>query len=321
MLNSPAISRQHAKLQFEDDCWQIIDLGSANGTFLGDEAIQPNLALMWRSGFPLRLGPFTIQQHKAHETGKTPTLFLQPLNEISRDISRFVATLDSETVMMHPTQRKTAQLTIKNHSDVVVRLTLSLRNLPADWYDIPNDELLLHPNTRKQTLIRFALPDAAERGIHPFEIDVQDAGEKSEKVTVYGLLDITEQLFHAFSADLTYRNNSRLYLNLANSGNVDDSYKITLQPNPICSVMGHQWSSILKVEQHDSIQYSVKLKRPLLGVTTEHPIAMTVRSNSGIERQAQTTIPIQPIVPLWAVGSMMGLLLLLGILGTAFGWF
>lgn len=319
-LTSPAISRQHAKLHFEDGCWQAIDLGSANGTFLGDEALQPRITTIWKSGVPLRVGPFTIQQHRAHEAGKTPTLFLQPLNEISRGISHFVVTLDHETITLQPKQRKTAQLTLKNHSDETVRLKITIRNLPDEWYEISNEELLLYPNTRKQTLLRFELPEGVERGIHPFEIDVQDAAGSNEKVTAYGMLDVTQQVFHAFSAELNYRK-GRLFLDLANTGNTDDAYKFSSQPAPNCSIIGHQWSSILKADQRDSIQFNVKLQRHLIGMVSEQPIVISIRSNSGVERQAQTIVPIAPIIPLWIVAAGVGLLVLLATLGALLGWF
>ncbi len=319
-LNSPAISREHVKLRFEDGCWQIIDLGSANGTFLGDEAIRPKVLTVWKSALPLRLGPYTIKQHKAHETGKTPTLFLQPLSEISRGISHFVAVLDHENITLQPNQRKTAQLTVKNHGDDALRLKIIIRNMPSSWYELSHSELLLHPNTRMQILMRIELPDGTPPGIHPFEIDVQDSGNSAEKVTVYGMLDVTQQLFYGFSADLSHKNN-RLYLNLTNVGNVDDTYKMSIQTPPNVSIVGHQWSSILKPEQRDTIQFGVQLRRPLIGTPSEQPITMIVRANSGIERKAETSLTTQPYLPLWAAGGVIGLILLLGIIGLLLSWF
>lgn len=318
-LNSPAISREHAKLRYEDGCWQIIDMGSANGTFLGEDALQPRMTAVWNATMPLRMGPYTIKQHKAYETGKTPTLFLQPLNEISRATSHFIAALTPENVTLQPQQRKSAQLTVKNHSEETLRLLIKPRNLPQEWFVLSNDELLLHPNTRKQTLLRFELPEGIPKGIHPFEIDIEDANS-GEQVTVYGMLDVTQQLIHGFSADLTH-DNGRLYLNLNNHGNVDDTYKFSVHNPPNASIVGHQWSSILKPEQKDRIQFGVQLRRPLIGKMINQPVSMTVRSSSGTERKAETTLPVQPYLPLWAVGTMISLLLLFGILGSAFGWF
>ncbi len=320
-LNSPAISREHVKLRFEDGCWQIIDMGSANGTFLGDEAVQPRVTTIWKSALPLRLGPYTIKQHKAYEEGITPTLFLQPLNEISREISHFVATLDNENLTLHPNQLKTVKLTVKNHGDEVLRLSISIRNLPESWYELSTRQLLLHPNTRQQILLRIELPDGVETGIHPFEVDVQDTDNSNETVTTYGMLDITQQLLHAFSAELAYKK-KRLHLDLNNDGNGDDAYKMSVHTDsPNITVVGHQWSSILKPDQRDTIQFGVRVRRPLFGRSSEQPVVMSIRSNSGIERKAKVQVPLRPYLPLWAIGSVIGLIALVTALGMLLGWF
>lgn len=40
MLTDPAVSRRHARIEFSDGAFQLVDLGSANGTFVNGERLQ-----------------------------------------------------------------------------------------------------------------------------------------------------------------------------------------------------------------------------------------------------------------------------------------
>jgi transcriptional regulator with GAF, ATPase, and Fis domain len=63
-VNDPAVSREHVAVRLEQDGWSVHDLGSTNGTFVGE----------------LRLGKVTITDKLTLELGKT-TLALAPLAE------------------------------------------------------------------------------------------------------------------------------------------------------------------------------------------------------------------------------------------------
>ena len=55
VIPSPAISRRHARITRRGDEWFLEDLGSKNGTFLNDQAVQREPKLL-KSGDRIRLG-------------------------------------------------------------------------------------------------------------------------------------------------------------------------------------------------------------------------------------------------------------------------
>ena len=60
ILESAAVSRDHAALTFRDGRWFIEDRGSSNGTFLNGTRVQPGTPLPLRHGDRIGIGPETL---------------------------------------------------------------------------------------------------------------------------------------------------------------------------------------------------------------------------------------------------------------------
>jgi len=60
-LNHREISRQHIRIIWRDDKYFVEDLGSSNGSFLGDERLKPREPVELREGDTIRFGPYTLQ--------------------------------------------------------------------------------------------------------------------------------------------------------------------------------------------------------------------------------------------------------------------
>lgn len=54
------VSRWHARLEYINDSWHIIDAGSTNGTYLDKTMLEPEKAYPWRWGQVAHIGPFDL---------------------------------------------------------------------------------------------------------------------------------------------------------------------------------------------------------------------------------------------------------------------
>jgi pSer/pThr/pTyr-binding forkhead associated (FHA) protein len=54
------VSRNHALIAFDGGRYYVTDLNSANGTYLGNERLEPNTPTLWMAGRSLRIGPVSI---------------------------------------------------------------------------------------------------------------------------------------------------------------------------------------------------------------------------------------------------------------------
>jgi class 3 adenylate cyclase len=60
----PTVSRRHARLKVAGDALQVEDLGSTNGTKLGEQALRANEPVALRAGSKLRLGDVDLIVHQ-----------------------------------------------------------------------------------------------------------------------------------------------------------------------------------------------------------------------------------------------------------------
>jgi hypothetical protein len=70
LIDNPSVSRRHAEIRLGDDGWEVEDLGSSNGTFIGGTKIQGPHAL--GLGDEIGFGKFSIVFGKALGEGEQP---------------------------------------------------------------------------------------------------------------------------------------------------------------------------------------------------------------------------------------------------------
>ena len=77
-LPHPRVSRAHAEVRATPQGVILTDLGSANGTFFGEERLQPNQPRTLTAGMSFRVGPYEITYHTAQPSQSTqPTSSLE----------------------------------------------------------------------------------------------------------------------------------------------------------------------------------------------------------------------------------------------------
>ncbi len=80
-LNQGSISRQHAALTFQGDCWLLEDLGSQNGVFVNGQQVE---RASLRETTPLRLGTINLQFEPGPELKAAPAPTLaKPTGDIA----------------------------------------------------------------------------------------------------------------------------------------------------------------------------------------------------------------------------------------------
>lgn len=61
VVANAAVSKQHCQLRWDGRQVEVSDLGSTNGTFLGEERLESGRWCPWQPDTPLRIGPYAIQ--------------------------------------------------------------------------------------------------------------------------------------------------------------------------------------------------------------------------------------------------------------------
>lgn len=84
-LKHSKISRQHTRLELTEGVLTVEDLGSSNGTYIGDRRLEPQKPEKLELGQAFRVGPFTLTYEDLREVDDSPEL--PSTQALSRDVS------------------------------------------------------------------------------------------------------------------------------------------------------------------------------------------------------------------------------------------
>jgi pSer/pThr/pTyr-binding forkhead associated (FHA) protein len=76
VINYAAASRSHALVTFDRGRYYVIDLGSANGTYLGNARLDSHTPTLWATGQSMHIGDVEIQLHQSGTAGAATETFV-----------------------------------------------------------------------------------------------------------------------------------------------------------------------------------------------------------------------------------------------------
>ena len=101
ILNRPEmryVSKKHCEIKLENDRVLIRDLGSTNGTALGESKMEPNVLYQWEAGTIVQLGPYKLglqTEAELQSVPSPPTAEPQPMPDTSVNASYKVSCPDA----------------------------------------------------------------------------------------------------------------------------------------------------------------------------------------------------------------------------------
>ncbi len=173
-LSGSGISRRHARLTRAGDGWQVTDLNSANGTFLEESRLLPDVPQAWPPGAKLRIGPFFLQwqagQAPSHH-GVTDFTAVPHDHTLTpaRPLSINAAPAAAATAAGQPAGW---QINLHNLSSLVEHYRIDVEGLPADWVELSEHEVQLMPGEQAFMRLTATPPrhSQAAAGTHAFQV-------------------------------------------------------------------------------------------------------------------------------------------------------
>lgn len=253
-LNGRKVSRRHARIEKGfDGKYRIVDLGSTNGTHLGDALLIPNIAEVWDEEKTVRLADYWMRIEPAQQLQRADITNLEEINYAShvpsapsgarfasvhpaaapvvpQEQNRIGVVLGSTLVRVAPGSRVSLALEIVNQTKLVDHFTVQIFGIPTDWYTPPDQALYLLPGTRDTTSIEFHPPlrSTSTAGQHAFEVRVTTRAQNIHSPAVQGALEISP--YYDFLADINpvqIKRRGDVELSLTNTGNIACTYNIT----------------------------------------------------------------------------------------------
>jgi hypothetical protein len=330
-LSDPDVSRQHARLERTAAGWQVVDMGSTNGTFVEGTKLLPGVPEVLSSGQTLRIGPYFIHWQAA---GKPLSTAMQSYNATMsgaptsgttrvRSNSGWVeARVTPTNVEVAPGGRADIVLQLFNQGPIVDHFNLLLEGLPESWVTLPAKAAELMPGAEVSLSCTIHPPgdSSATAGPHPYQFVVSSTSNLQETARIPG--QVTVKPFEQFSIDVQPSNltsGSASRVSILNQGNVEGMYNI-VGYDPAEAIRFEGERGHIKIEPGQTESLVLRLaakKRPFLGSIKTLPFEVRVGAKSGALEKRQGQLEVKPVIPGWIVPPL-GLLLVLCMLGGGY---
>ena len=339
-LDLEGVSRRHTRLERTAQGWQVTDLNSTNGTFLENQKLLPGIPEPWPMDRSLRVGPYFLRWRRAGVAAgaaAAPPMRSYAATAASAPLPPGSTQIHSQSgqhsVVLNPTMveveaggQAQVQVELINDSVAVNHYRLEVRNLPGEWYTLPQESLQLMPGSRGSLVFIVHPPrrSATRAGRHSFELALIPSANTDDVARVTGHIDVKP--FVALACDMRptqIKSGETARLVVRNDGNQDAEYRIVGRDSADVLVFETDMPKVrVPAGERQLVGLRVAAKeRPLTGRQVIQPFTVQVIPAAEPPQTLSGTVAIPPRLPGWLV-PLLGFLTvaacLLGVSGIFF---
>ena len=324
-LDNKQVSRRHARIErASNETYRIIDVGSTNGSWLGDYKLIGNIAEMWESHETVRIGEYWLRLELAHDIDA-----LTPAGELEEEElppaipeiklpppkhDKIGLDIHESTIRVAPGSSMTMPIEITNKANKVDHFKVEVTGLPPDWYTAPIEPLYLLPNNRETTSITFHPPlaSSSSAGAHAFEIRVYTRAQAINSVARQGALVI--EPYRNYQSKLEperIRRHGLAEVRISNTGNTHGTYLVEARDKERVirfEQAGKQYTLAPGQSDYAPIRVSPN-SRPFFGRSRMIPFEVTITTDNET-LPPQTELGELVVYPRFSIWSCLGILLM-----------
>jgi eukaryotic-like serine/threonine-protein kinase len=333
------ISRRHARLERGTAGWQVVDLGSTNGTLLDSARLLPAMPEVWQPSQVLRIGPYFLRLQVAGSAvvagrgvaapatyqATAPARTRPGATQVHSSSGQLSLIVNPTHIDVAPGGRVDVQVELFNQGMTVNHFHLRLEGLPADWVTIPQSAVQLMPGSR--ALLPFSLhpplAGGSRAGSHSYRLVVSQAGNEFESATVSGQL--TVQPFERFTMDMRpayLQNQGTCRVLVRNEGNAENTFTVIARDAAdMIRFEGQHGRLKLAPGERGTCDFRVAPQQwSWLGSSRTWPFEIQVKADGGAIQSKSGQLELRPLLPTWLASALAALfvLLCLGAGGLAF---
>ncbi len=243
-LDSPGVSRKHAKLTYDGSEFYLTDLNSTNRTFLGDTELLPGVAERWNPEKVARIGTFALQLVLAGQKAAPIQPPSQPPGEragfrrtngslvpvspgFTQMENRIWVDLEEEDLTVEAGGRVPLTVNLLNQGGFVDQFHVSVKGIPAAWYSVQPPVVNLMPGDQATAQITFHPPrnPSSQAKAYPLEIRVTPEKPPKKVSTATGTLTVLP--FYQSRSEMhpmKIKGRKPARVTIQNQGNIADTY-------------------------------------------------------------------------------------------------
>lgn len=352
VLNGDKVSRRHVRIERGlGDLYRVIDLGSKNGTYLGEYKLVRGVAETWDKSESLRIGSYWVRiesprrlEDYSNGRGNGRGISDPYATRVGDDRitnlpvaapppppleqEKIGVVVGSAALSVVPGQSVSLPVEIINRSDVVDHFRVEALGLPPGWVTQPSQPLYLLPNTRDSVSITFHPPmnSASGAGGHAVEVRVTARAQGLKSSGQQVALDVAP--YYSYTIDLEperIKRRGRSELVIRNTGNTTAKYTIQTKDREQMvrfDVSGKQYTLAPGQTEYVPIRIWPR-RRHIFGQTQIYPFEVNVvptpTEASGGPQTHTGELQVPSRLPTWIIGGCLLLLVACGVIGAFVG--
>ncbi len=323
VLFDPRVSHHHARLDFNGSQYQVIDLGSTNGTYLANTRLLPGVPEIWSSDKTLRVGDAYLRLVTARKvtptgSGGPSALSVDPqLVQSSPGRGQVGIFLAERQFSTDPGSALITTVIVLNQGDIVDHFELSISGIPANWIPSLPHPVQLLPGEQQSVNFTILPPRSpkSRAGRYPLNLRISGVSAPDQAAQVNATLDVLP--FFSFTSDLhpsRIKANKASRVSINNKGNVKQSYDLVWKDPADDLVFNPPRTSLAVGEgQTQVVEFRASPRqRRWFGSEQSFPFGVQVASQNG-ETQAQNgEILSRGLIPPWVIPLLLVVCLVLG---------
>jgi serine/threonine protein kinase len=336
VLEDNLVSRRHLKIDFDGVQYRVLDLGSTNGSFLGDTKLLPGVAEIWTPEKPLRIGRCWLRLVRAESTTRGAPLTAAQLSRAELlhqhsaiDPSKVLSSpgegrvglfIETSRLSVDPGISAILALTLINQGQVVDHFRVTVDGAPPSWVtELPTVQLM--PG-EMQTVNLTIQPQKSPRSrAGEYTLTVKASSQDAPKEFTQTKVTLVVGSFSQFKSDLypqKLRAGQRARITVQNQGNRPGTYKVACRDRGDELVFKALTPQLQISEGQTGVaEFSaVPKQRKIIGSEQAYPFTVSVTPSQGDPQVHSGEIVSKAILPAWIVPIFLVLcLLLLGLVG------
>jgi len=321
VLNDEKISREHARIETNGVTFDVTDLGSANGTFLGNSRLLSNVPEPWNTEQALQIGGHHLRLVPAKSQSDMGTRVEQAI--AVHGVNLF---LNQSELLLQPGDTASLPVVLMNLGEQVAHFNLSVDGIPTEWVRVPAAVELM-PGDSRELAITLQSPQATGSQGGTYTVSVratnQDSPQQSAlrtlKLTLaaqssndLGSSELEGSQLHSLLLPQNGRSGEPMQVELRNQGSVPQMVMLDWSGNQEKLDFQPQRGTSVTVAPGaiETITFTPSTReRTLIGVGKKYPLNVQVTSTNPRASQNLTgTVKSHGLVPIWASSLLLGLL-------------
>lgn len=334
VLEDNLASRQHLKIEFDGIQYRVLDLGSTNGSFLGDAKLLPGVAEVWTPDKPLHIGRCWLRLVRATSTMSGAPLPEEQLSGAVRQRSvvdparissspgggRVGIFVETNRLSVEPGNSTILTLTLINQGQVVDHFRVAVDGIPPSWVsEVPAVQLM--PGAMQTVNITIQPQKSPRSKAGDYTLTVKAASQDAPREFAQTKVTLSVGAFSQFKSDLypqKLRARQTARITVQNLGNRPETYRLTCRDRGDELVFKALRPQLQVPEgQTGTAEFSAAPRqRKLIGSEQTYAFTVSVAPTQGEPQVHSGEIVGKAILPAWVVPALLVLCLLLaGVIG------